>query len=116
MLKKLKALDGLSAVVLMENNSSGVRIIGKWGLSILVTARHEGVVQNILFDVGADPDALLCNMQELGVDPNCVDMIVMSHSHFDHSLGLARVVAAIGKRGLPVVAHPAMTRVSFYPR
>ncbi len=54
------------------------------GFSCLI----EGLDKTVLFDTGGDGHILLENMAKLGKDPAAVDVIVLSHKHWDHSGGL----------------------------
>jgi len=45
--------------------------------------------KKILFDTGAKGDILLGNMTLLGIDPMGVNEVFISHSHWDHTGGLA---------------------------
>ena len=47
--------------------------------------------KRILLDTGTDPDVLAHNLAAAGVDVNELDMVVISHNHYDHAGGLARV-------------------------
>ena len=47
----------------------------------------------VLFDTGANGSGLLKNMAALGLDPQAIDMIVLSHIHGDHTGGLAALLA-----------------------
>jgi 7,8-dihydropterin-6-yl-methyl-4-(beta-D-ribofuranosyl)aminobenzene 5'-phosphate synthase len=42
----------------------------------------------VLFDTGADGPTLLANMTRLGIDPDSISAIVLSHIHNDHTGGL----------------------------
>jgi len=55
-----------------------------WGFSCLI----EGLDKTVLFDTGGNGDILLANMQHLGLDPEDVDAVVLSHIHADHTGGL----------------------------
>jgi 7,8-dihydropterin-6-yl-methyl-4-(beta-D-ribofuranosyl)aminobenzene 5'-phosphate synthase len=57
-----------------------------WGFSCVI----EGLDKTILFDTGADGDLLLTNMKRLGVKPETVDVVFLSHNHSDHTGGLSR--------------------------
>jgi len=43
-----------------------------------------------------------------------IEAVVLSHGHMDHTGGFASIMAAIPKKGLPVVAHPAIFRSPRY--
>lgn len=59
-----------------------------WGFSCLV----EGKEKTVLFDTGGDGDILLNNMAQLGIEPESIDAVVISHTHGDHTGGLARLL------------------------
>ena len=59
-----------------------------WGFSCLI----EGTEKVILFDTGTQPDILLHNVDQLGVDLKKVEQIVISHDHHDHIGGLPAVL------------------------
>jgi len=87
--------------------------LGQHGISILLTAQSPAGVCRVLVDVAQDPEALLKNMERMGIDPHSIDALVLTHCHYDHTRGTARIVAAVGKNGLPVVAHPDLFRPHF---
>ena len=60
-----------------------------WGFSCLI----EGLDKTILFDTGGNGDVLLANMQRLGLDPEGIDAVVLSHIHADHTGGLGAFLA-----------------------
>ena len=55
-----------------------------WGFSCLIETKHNV----ILFDTGTNGKILLENMKILGIDPHCINKIVISHEHHDHNGGL----------------------------
>ena len=87
--------------------------LGQHGISILLTAEHDAGVYRILVDVAQNPEALLENMGRMGIDPKAIDALVLTHCHYDHTRGMARIVAAVGRTDLPVVAHPGLFRPHF---
>lgn len=104
-------LDSLEIVVAAEDSVEFESpCLGQHGLSIIVTAASGSLQKRVLMDVGQHPGALLGNMRLLGVEPGSIDAIVVTHCHYDHTMGLAEVVASIGKRDLPVIAHPSLFR------
>ncbi|UCH94105.1 MAG: MBL fold metallo-hydrolase [Candidatus Aminicenantes bacterium] len=56
----------------------------KWGFSSLI----EGMEKTILFDTGSSGDLLLSNIKQLKVNPGAVEIVVISHKHWDHVGGL----------------------------
>jgi len=87
--------------------------LGQHGISLLLQAERKGLTQNILVDVGQNPKALLENMEKMQISPTCIDMIVLTHCHYDHTQGLAEVLKKIGKKDVPVIAHPDIFRLNF---
>jgi 7,8-dihydropterin-6-yl-methyl-4-(beta-D-ribofuranosyl)aminobenzene 5'-phosphate synthase len=76
------------------------------GFSVLVTVTKGGKQRRLLFDAGLTPDGLVENMRRLDLSPKDVEVIVLSHGHFDHTTGLDGVVRALGRPNLPVIIHP----------
>jgi len=65
-----------------------------WGFSCWVEGEEK-----ILFDTGADADALLFNMRKFAIDPKSIDKIVLSHEHGDHVGGI-RILGECGDVGV----------------
>lgn len=55
-----------------------------WGFSCYIVAPDK----NILFDTGWDGHLLLKNMGKLSISPQDIDILVLSHQHWDHIGGL----------------------------
>ena len=108
MLEKLK-------ITVMAEDSVGYdsALLGQHGISLLLTARSAGVEKNILVDVAQDPEALLANFKTMGISPAGIDAVVLTHCHYDHTRGLARILRAIGRSDIPVIAHPDIFRLNF---
>lgn len=60
-----------------------------WGFSAFIEANH---TSPILFDTGNDGVALLYNMERLGIAPELIGAVVISHNHSDHTGGLAGIL------------------------
>ncbi len=69
----------------------------------------EGPEGNILMDTG-QKDALLPNMASLGIDPEKISTIVLSHGHYDHTGGVADILKH--NRNIEVYLHAGV----FQPR
>jgi 7,8-dihydropterin-6-yl-methyl-4-(beta-D-ribofuranosyl)aminobenzene 5'-phosphate synthase len=79
----------LTITVVYDNVAYDARLQTDWGFACLV----EGLEQPLLFDTGGKGDILLRNMRTLGLDPQAVRTVVLSHSHGDHTGGLAAFLA-----------------------
>jgi len=61
-----------------------------WGLVTLID--FDG--RRILFDTGGDPNILKNNMQVLGIDPRTLDLVVISHQHWEMIGGVKYLLEA----------------------
>ena len=68
------------------------------GFSALATARRGERSATVLFDVGPYSDVWLANAERLAVDLASIEVLFLSHWHWDHSGGIPAVVAAIAER------------------
>jgi 7,8-dihydropterin-6-yl-methyl-4-(beta-D-ribofuranosyl)aminobenzene 5'-phosphate synthase len=80
--------------------------LAEHGFSALVSVRKGDREHRILFDAGLTPNGLVENMRRLGLSPKDIEAIVLSHGHFDHTVGLDGLVRALGRPNLPVMIHP----------
>jgi len=87
--------------------------LGQHGISFLLTAERNGVVKNILVDVAQDPAALIENMNRMQIAMSCIDAVVLTHCHYDHTRGVAKILRKIGGKDIPVIAHPDIFRTNF---
>jgi len=83
------------------------------GVAYLIDVGVNGVRKRILFDTGSFAEPILYNLGKLNLEPQDIDLIILSHSHFDHTGGLVGILKAMGKDYVPVIAHPAINRTSF---
>jgi len=82
--------------VVVDNNSGARGLRVRWGLSIFVQTDRS----TFLFDTGPDPVTLEHNLRHLGIDPQEIEFVFISHGHGDHMGGLnffARI-----KKNLPI--------------
>jgi 7,8-dihydropterin-6-yl-methyl-4-(beta-D-ribofuranosyl)aminobenzene 5'-phosphate synthase len=107
-------LDKLTVTVLAEDSVPYESpLLGQHGMSCWLEAEREGITRRILVDVGQNPEALLFNVEKLGVPLTETDAVVLTHCHYDHTQGLTRILEAIGRKDIPVIAHPALFRLNF---
>jgi 7,8-dihydropterin-6-yl-methyl-4-(beta-D-ribofuranosyl)aminobenzene 5'-phosphate synthase len=82
--------SGISVVVVFDDDSHRRDLKVSWGFSCVV----RGAEKAILFDTGDDGAILMGNMAKLKIDPETIDVVVLSHAHGDHTGGLKRFLAA----------------------
>lgn len=90
-------------VRILVDNRAGDSFSAEHGFSLWI----ETAGQNILFDTGQG-SALGHNARQLGIDLKQTDVVVLSHGHYDHSGGLAEVLALAPSA--QVYAHEGVTR------
>lgn len=91
-------------------------LIAEPGFSALARITVGGRERTILFDTGVSPNGMAENMRRLGIDPGEIEVIVLSHGHWDHVTGIEGLVRMLGPTRLPVMIHPEFwnrRRISF---
>ncbi len=78
------------------------------GLAFFIEA-EEG---RVLFDTGGSGAVLLHNLEALGIAPEAIDALALSHAHRDHTGGLPALLTRT-RPGLPLYAHPDIFRERF---
>ena len=81
-------------------------LIAEPGFSALVRIEKAGRERTLLFDTGVSAHGMVENMRRLGIAPADVEVIVLSHGHWDHVTGMEGLVRALGRTRLPVMIHP----------
>jgi 7,8-dihydropterin-6-yl-methyl-4-(beta-D-ribofuranosyl)aminobenzene 5'-phosphate synthase len=76
--------EDISMRIVYNNISYDKELICGWGMGCVI----EGLEKTILFDTGGDGTILLSNMERMGIDPEEIDIVVLSHIHGDHTGGL----------------------------
>jgi 7,8-dihydropterin-6-yl-methyl-4-(beta-D-ribofuranosyl)aminobenzene 5'-phosphate synthase len=81
-------------------------LIAEPGFSALVRIDKGGRERTLLFDTGVSPTGMVENMRRLGIAPADIEVIVLSHGHWDHVTGMEGLVGRLGRTKLPVMIHP----------
>jgi 7,8-dihydropterin-6-yl-methyl-4-(beta-D-ribofuranosyl)aminobenzene 5'-phosphate synthase len=76
--------------IVYDNNAHDTRLRTDWGFACLV----ESGQSTVLFDTGGNGAILMDNMATLGIDPQAIDAVVLSHAHGDHTGGLRALLDA----------------------
>jgi 7,8-dihydropterin-6-yl-methyl-4-(beta-D-ribofuranosyl)aminobenzene 5'-phosphate synthase len=79
----------LKITIVYDNSLHTPGLTAGWGFSAIV--EYEG--RTLLFDTGAEGQALLNNMAALHIDPQDIEGVVLSHNHWDHTGGLNVLLA-----------------------
>lgn len=86
----------ITLTILYDNYQYEEGYKNSWGFSCLI----EGAGPTILFDTGSEDGYLMHNFKAAGKDPRDVDMIILSHIHWDHTGGLTEFLES--KTGIDV--------------
>src|SRR4030042_4477167 len=82
-------------ISILTDNNPGIHTPAEHGLSYLI--EYDG--KKILFDTGQS-DLFIKNAKIMNVDMTSIDMIILSHGHFDHGDGLQYLT------GGNLICHP----------
>ena len=83
-------VDGKRATITVVYDNQPYRedLVTSWGFSALI--KVDG--QNILFDTGGEGKILIKNMRKLNIPPKGIELVVLSHNHWDHTGGLLELI------------------------
>src|SRR5439155_19774805 len=68
---------------------AGKSLLEEFGLSMHVESRRGAESRNVLLDFGFTSETLNNNLAMLGIAPENLDALILSHGHYDHFGGLA---------------------------
>ena len=107
-------LNSLKITVLTEDSVLyESHYLGQHGVSFLLEGAKGSDVMRILVDVGQNSQALLSNMKLMNISPSIIDAVVLTHCHYDHTQGVAKMLKEIGRRDIQVIAHRDIFRLNF---
>ncbi len=108
----------------------GGPLIAEPGFAVLIDLPSENL--RVLWDAGASASAVLENLRRMEIDPTSIDVIALSHGHWDHVAGLSQILRAVRRspklrmfpagttdeelaeyakpKTIPLVVHPAAFR------
>jgi len=79
-----KEKQNVVITIVYDNYPMDERLETAWGFACVI----EGLDETILFDTGGNGELLLSNMKRVGIKPEQIDSVVLSHFHRDHTGGL----------------------------
>ena len=80
-------------ITVYDNYQVNPDLTTAWGFGCVIRTPQE----DILFDTGGDSSILLGNMEKLNINPEDIDIVVISHIHGDHVGGLDGFLERNGK-------------------
>jgi 7,8-dihydropterin-6-yl-methyl-4-(beta-D-ribofuranosyl)aminobenzene 5'-phosphate synthase len=102
-------VKNVQITVLIEDTKSSAKpkLKAKHGIAFFIKAKICDNEVTIMMDTGPNPEALLHNVDAMGVNLEDVDVIALSHGHYDHTGGLIEALKRMKKR-VPVIGHPTI--------
>ncbi|MHA1723665.1 MAG: MBL fold metallo-hydrolase [Promethearchaeota archaeon] len=92
-------------IICIYNNKAlpNTNFKGDYGNAVVIKSDN----QLIMYDTGNNGDILLHNLNCANINPNSIDLLVLSHGHNDHTRGLAKLLSSrTGDLPLQIIAHP----------
>ena len=94
----------------LEGGDTNDALRAEHGFSALVTVTKGNRETRVLYDTGGTPDGMVENMRRLDISVRDIDVIVLSHGHWDHTTGIDGLVDQLGRANVPVLIHPEFWR------
>ncbi len=88
----------VTVTILYDNTVGGEGCRSDWGFACLL----EGLEKTILFDTGTQSEIFFHNVEVTKKDLSKVDLVVISHTHQDHTGSLLEFLKRYGRPKLPV--------------
>jgi 7,8-dihydropterin-6-yl-methyl-4-(beta-D-ribofuranosyl)aminobenzene 5'-phosphate synthase len=96
----------LKITTLSEDISHRRGLFAEHGLSLFI--EYKGY--KVLFDTGQGP-SVIANARAMNIDLRQIDVIVLSHGHYDHTGGLYSVLRKVGSK--EIYAHPDALQMKY---
>ncbi|MHA1136239.1 MAG: MBL fold metallo-hydrolase [Candidatus Thorarchaeota archaeon] len=111
-----RKIDEVNFRIIVDEHLENWKAMGEKGFAVLIDVYYDDMSSTrLLLDTGSGTPALVHNLKEMNLDVSAVDMIILSHGHWDHVGGLITMLKLIGKK-VPVLYHPnALTPKIYTP-
>jgi 7,8-dihydropterin-6-yl-methyl-4-(beta-D-ribofuranosyl)aminobenzene 5'-phosphate synthase len=104
----------ITRAVPLKDGEIRASILAEHGFSALVKTTAAGRTHTLLFDFGFSENGAAQNAATLGVNMSEVEAVALSHGHSDHTGGMEKLAALIGKKSISFVVHPAVFKSPRY--
>ena len=114
---EMTAMDGstvVSRAMPLKDGEIRASILAEHGFSALVKTTQNSETHTLLFDFGFSENGAAQNAATLGVDMTEVEAVALSHGHSDHTGGIEKLTALIGRNNIPFVVHPSVFKSPRY--
>ncbi|MCY3410057.1 MAG: MBL fold metallo-hydrolase [Candidatus Heimdallarchaeota archaeon] len=102
----IMALEEVKVRILVDNSAGMGSLFAETGFSAYIELYDKSNnCMKFLFDTGSINSTLEKNVTLLSLDLSTLDMIILSHGHWDHVAGLKYVRSKLSKK-IPLVCHP----------
>jgi 7,8-dihydropterin-6-yl-methyl-4-(beta-D-ribofuranosyl)aminobenzene 5'-phosphate synthase len=100
-------LQDLRLTIVVENSASlgDTPVWAQHGLSIFLETELGSESMKLLMDTGASSEVMLHNADALHIDLHHLDLISLSHGHYDHTGGLMGILQRLNSK-ICILAHP----------
>lgn len=105
-------IDTCTITILVEDTSNKKKLKAQHGLSLHLDASSQDARIKIVFDSGPSQKILSNNLKALNLKLNDLDVITVSHGHYDHTDGLPEIIRRTHFR-IPVIFHPRLFAPKF---
>lgn len=107
-LKPSSTIEACRITVLVEDAPGReAALIHRHGLSFLIEAASKDSKLKVLLDAGPSPEAIANNAKALNLRLDDLNIVAISHGHYDHMDGILEALKYAGGP-VPVVIHPTI--------
>lgn len=104
----------ISRAAKLMDGAIGNSILAEHGFSAIVRTTKGSETKTMLFDFGYSQNGAAHNARILNAAMKEVEVMVLSHGHFDHFGGFESLVGMIDGKGITLIVHPGVFRQPRY--
>jgi len=98
----------------LSGGAIGQSILAEHGFSAFITLWRGTDKRHMLFDFGVSTFGAAHNADVLGVPLDAVEVMALSHGHYDHFGGFAELAGRTGRKDIEFIVHPSAFRTPRY--